>query len=231
MLSWRDGHTHIYRYTFDPNNPLGGLRRSWPANWRAATTRWAPSKPSIPPPELSGTSPIRAIPASSRCGRCSWMAAANTRSPRARLSSIADFANRGGSFIDTYCPPHDAADPLVCREGATPPDRWAEMHALLALAPLRGSPLVRPRSARPHRRRQNHQALRDDAAAARQSARRTASRSSSTPMAVRAWVRSSDAWGGRRLFFDQLLAQHGFAVLHVDNRGMGGRGRDFEQVC
>jgi dipeptidyl-peptidase-4 len=31
--------------------------------------------------------------------------------------------------------------------------------------------------------------------------------------------------------FDELLAQHGFAVLHVDNRGMGGRGRDFEQAA
>lgn len=38
-----------------------------------------------------------------------------------------------------------------------------------------------------------------------------------------------DKWGGSGLLFDQLLAQHGFAVLHVDNRGMGGRGRDFEQ--
>jgi dipeptidyl-peptidase-4 len=41
----------------------------------------------------------------------------------------------------------------------------------------------------------------------------------------------TDAWGGRGLLFDELLAQHGFAVLHVDNRGMGGRGRDFEQAA
>ncbi len=40
-----------------------------------------------------------------------------------------------------------------------------------------------------------------------------------------------DSWGGGMFFFDQLLAQQGFAVLHVDNRGMGGRGRDFEQVA
>ncbi len=33
------------------------------------------------------------------------------------------------------------------------------------------------------------------------------------------------------LFFDELLAQHGFAVLHADNRGMGGRGRDFAQAA
>lgn len=33
------------------------------------------------------------------------------------------------------------------------------------------------------------------------------------------------------VMFDELLAQHGFAVLHADNRGMGFRGRDFEQAA
>ena len=33
------------------------------------------------------------------------------------------------------------------------------------------------------------------------------------------------------IFVDQMFAEHGFAVLHVDNRGMGGRGRDFEYAC
>ena len=33
------------------------------------------------------------------------------------------------------------------------------------------------------------------------------------------------------LLFDELLAQHGFAVLHADNRGMDRRGRDFAQAA
>jgi dipeptidyl-peptidase-4 len=33
------------------------------------------------------------------------------------------------------------------------------------------------------------------------------------------------------LFFDELLAQHGFAVLHADNRGTGMRGRAFAQAA
>jgi dipeptidyl-peptidase-4 len=37
-------------------------------------------------------------------------------------------------------------------------------------------------------------------------------------------------WGGGNLF-NELLAQRGFAVLEVDNRGMGGRGRDFQQAA
>jgi dipeptidyl-peptidase-4 len=35
----------------------------------------------------------------------------------------------------------------------------------------------------------------------------------------------------RSILFDQLLAQHGFAVLHTDNRGMGMRGRAFAQTA
>ena len=38
-------------------------------------------------------------------------------------------------------------------------------------------------------------------------------------------------WAGQNGYFDQLLAEHGFAVLHIDNRGMGGRGRAFTQAC
>ena len=32
------------------------------------------------------------------------------------------------------------------------------------------------------------------------------------------------------ILFDELLAEHGFAVLHADSRGSGGRGRDFAQA-
>jgi dipeptidyl-peptidase-4 len=33
------------------------------------------------------------------------------------------------------------------------------------------------------------------------------------------------------LLFDEVLAQHGFAVLHTDNRGTGRRGREFAQAA
>jgi len=41
----------------------------------------------------------------------------------------------------------------------------------------------------------------------------------------------SGKWSARERLFDQLLVENGFAVLHVDNRGMGGRGRDFAQAA
>jgi dipeptidyl-peptidase 4 len=39
----------------------------------------------------------------------------------------------------------------------------------------------------------------------------------------------SGKWSARGRLVDQLLLQNGFAVLHMDNRGMAGRGRDFAQ--
>jgi dipeptidyl-peptidase 4 len=39
-----------------------------------------------------------------------------------------------------------------------------------------------------------------------------------------------DQWSDGEIF-NELLAQHGFAVLEVDNRGEGGRGRDFQQAA
>ena len=40
----------------------------------------------------------------------------------------------------------------------------------------------------------------------------------------------ANRWGDS-LLFDELLAEHGFAVLHADNRGTGMRGRDFAQAA
>jgi dipeptidyl-peptidase 4 len=40
----------------------------------------------------------------------------------------------------------------------------------------------------------------------------------------------ANRWGDG-LLFDELLAEHGFAVLHADNRGTGMRGRDFAQAA
>ena len=39
-----------------------------------------------------------------------------------------------------------------------------------------------------------------------------------------------NAWSPEHLF-DELMAQHGFAVLALENRGQGGRGRDFQQAA
>ncbi len=57
----------------------------------------------------------------------------------------------------------------------------------------------------------------------------------STPLIVNPYggpgVQSvANRWGDG-LLFDELLAEHGFAVLHADNRGMDRRGREFAQAA
>lgn len=40
----------------------------------------------------------------------------------------------------------------------------------------------------------------------------------------------TDAWGGSRYLWHQLLAERGILVVSVDNRGTGARGRDFKKI-
>ncbi|HEV2130110.1 MAG TPA: alpha/beta fold hydrolase, partial [Longimicrobiaceae bacterium] len=40
----------------------------------------------------------------------------------------------------------------------------------------------------------------------------------------------NDVWGGNRYLWHQLLAQRGFVVVSVDNRGAAWRGRDFRKI-
>ncbi|HEX6373201.1 MAG TPA: S9 family peptidase [Longimicrobium sp.] len=40
----------------------------------------------------------------------------------------------------------------------------------------------------------------------------------------------SNAWGGSRYLWHQSLAQRGYIVVSVDNRGTGGRGREFKKM-
>jgi dipeptidyl-peptidase-4 len=40
----------------------------------------------------------------------------------------------------------------------------------------------------------------------------------------------ANRWSDRHLW-DELLTRHGFAVMHADNRGAGGRGREFAQAA
>ncbi|MCX8011017.1 MAG: alpha/beta fold hydrolase, partial [Ignavibacteria bacterium] len=39
-----------------------------------------------------------------------------------------------------------------------------------------------------------------------------------------------DAWGGGQQLWHQMLAQEGYIIFQLDNRGTGGRGRDFKKI-
>ena len=228
LLSWRDGHTHIYRYTFDPVNPLSTLAQ-------------------VANQVESGNYDVAAIKAVDESAQTLWYLS-NQGDPRQQqiwavqfdgggsrqISQDAGFhdpvfSDQGGSFIDTWsgiltsptvsacfaaasssasvnCTPFWRSQPLKNHTLLEP--QPVQFIASDKTTPLLGSILLPPGDRAPH----------------------------SVPLIVNPYGGPGvstirDQWGGKHFLFDQLLAERGFAVLHVDNRGMAGRGRDFEQVA
>ena len=222
VLSWRDGHTHMYRYSFDPANPLGGEAK-------------------LENQLESGNYEVEAVKAVDPGAQTVWYLS-NESNPReeqvwavqldgsnrrlvTKAAGVHDpaFAPQAGNFLDAYS--SEMTPPMVatCTGGGDCKPFWfskpLEGHHLVAPQPLEltaadsattlyGTILLPPGHRDAH----------------------------SVPLIVNPYggpevATVTDEWGDKRYFFDELLAEHGFAVLHVDNRGMGGRGRDFEQVC
>jgi dipeptidyl-peptidase 4 len=222
ILSWRDGFTHIYRYSFDWLNTLG-------------------SDAKLVNQVDSGAYEVEAVKAVDPTAQTVWYVS-NQSTPRheqvwavqldgsnrrqiTKVPGVHDpaFAPQSGAFIDEYssemtpptvatcsgagaCKPFWSSKPLEGHELIAPQD--LELTAADSTTTLYGTLLLPPDKTAPH----------------------------SVPLIVNPYGgpdvdTNLDEWGDKLLFFDQLLTEHGFAVLHVDNRGMGGRGRAFEQVC
>jgi dipeptidyl-peptidase 4 len=222
IVSWRDGYRHIYRYTFNPANPLGA---------EAQLANQLESGPY----EVTG---IKAVnertktvyyvteegnPLSSQI----W-AVNLDGSNRHKLSMTPgdhdpDFPDAGTAYIDTYSERMTPPTVAYCTSDGACKPFW---HS----TPLAGHTLRAPEE------------LTLTAADGKTEiygtillpANKTAAKS--VPLIVNPYGgpgvgETTNRWRGKGFFFDQLLAEHGFAVLHVDNRGMAGRGREFEQVC
>jgi len=227
ILSWRDGYTHIYRYSFNANNPLGSAAQltnqvesgeyevsSMKAVDDGSQTVWYVSNQGDPRQQhvwavkLDGT------------GKRQLSQGDGFHDP--------DFPDHGGPFFDTYstllapptvaaCIPGSSPSGVIC----TPLWRSKPIQGHQLIAPqsleltaadkkttLYGTLLLPPGTPAPH----------------------------SVPLIVNPYGgpgvgTTRNRWGGKHFLFDELLVEHGFAVLHVDNRGMAGRGRDFEQVA
>jgi dipeptidyl-peptidase-4 len=227
ILSWRDGYTHIYRYTFDPNNPLTTLAQ-------------------LANQVESGNYDVAAIKAIDESTQTLWYLSSQgdprqqqiwatqfdggNRRQISQETGFHDpvFSPRGGSFIDTYSSLLEPPTVTACFSTSSPASvnctpfwrsKPMQNHTILAPQPLEltasdkittlyGTILLPAGDRAPQ----------------------------SVPLIVNPYGGPGagtikDRWGGKHFLFDQLLAEHGFAVLHVDNRGMAGRGRDFEQVA
>ncbi len=222
IQSWRDGFTHIYRYTFDARNPLAGDAQL--ANELESGPYEASKIETVD--EATGT--VYYISSEGDPHEEQVWAVQLDGTNKRRITKTpgvhdADFPPKGGSFIDTSSSMMSPPTVSYCTSQGDCTPFW-KSH------PIAGHTLVAP------------ELLTLMAADGKTTLYGTLQLPvgmtvpDSVPLIVNPYGgpgvgAAKNEWGRRGYLFDLLLAEHGFAVLHVDNRGMAGRGRDFEQAA
>lgn len=217
--SWRDGFNHLYLYSFDPSDPLGSdaklERQLTRGAWEVTGLDAADEDRGLAYITTNRGDPRnRILEAITLNGQTQWTIEANgTHSDY--------FSSDNRHYVDAFSsltePPRlKLCDAEAQRCGtpfwsSTAPNEYGPMPVPKTLelktedgTTLYGT-LLLPMGASPESRAPLVNNPYGGPGA----------------MAVR------NEWGGSGFFFDQLLANAGFAVLHVDNRGMSGRGKAF----
>jgi len=222
ILSWRDGYTHIYRYTFNAADPLNG--KATLANELEHGPYEVASIKTVD--EAAGTvyyTSNQNDPRQEQVWAVQLDGSGKHRITKTPGVHDDDFPPKGSSFIDSVSrimvPP--TVSYCTAQGDCTP---FFESHAIEAhtlVAPqlvtltaadgkttLYGTLQLPANMTAPH----------------------------SVPLIVNPYGgpgggEAKDEWGYFFFLFNQLLAEHGFAVLDVDNRGMADRGRAFEQAA
>jgi dipeptidyl-peptidase-4 len=212
--SWRDGHTHLYLYSFDKANPLGADARLVNQITRGDFEVFAPAGMD----EASGTLYVETNAGDARQRHlCSVkLDGSGFQVLTQGGTHEATVAPNAKYYVDHFSALMTPPQLSFCRVGGNcdlfwqsksvagykliPPrfvDFTAEdgtlLHGLIYLPDSAGKkvPLLNNPYGGPH-----GQSVRDN-------------------------------WGGAGFFFNQVLARDGIAVLIVDNRGMGARGKKF----
>lgn len=216
LTSWRDGHTHIYLYSFDPQNPLASG-----ATLERQLTQGTYEVSSIELVDAAKKTVFYVSNEGDPLQQHLWSIRLDG-SGKERITSDAGFhepnvSPSGELYVDTWSSlmtPHRVS---ICKMSGGCQVLWNS--SSLAEYQLRKPQIVTVNAA--------------DGTLLYGSLLMPASTApESVPLIVNPYggphaQTVKDQWGQMSFLFDQLLAQHGFAVLHVDNRGMGGRGRDF----
>jgi dipeptidyl-peptidase 4 len=222
IQSWRDGFTHIYRYTFDSKDPLASDARF--ANQLESGDYEVESIKTVD--ESGGTVYYLSNEGDSRQEQV-WAiqldGSGKHQVTKAHGVHDPTFPAKGGSFIDL-------ASSLLVPDSVSYCTAQGECTPFWQSRPIRDHVLVAPE--------QLELKAADGVTTLYGTLQLPAgvTTPASVPLIVNPYGgpgvdSAKDAWHARTLLFDQLLAEHGFAVMHVDNRGMAGRGRDFEQTA
>ncbi|HEY0796805.1 MAG TPA: DPP IV N-terminal domain-containing protein [Acidisarcina sp.] len=222
LTSWQDGHTHIYRYSFNQSNPM-----SSEARLVKQLTAGDYDVSSIGAIDEPGGSIYYLSNEDDPLGQQAWSVQFDgkekhqlTRDPGFHE---ANFSAEGGLYLDT------------ASDAATPPQvsfcHKQDCHVIWKSTPLgfKLSPIQRLELKNGDGAGLLYGSLLLPPGGATMGSR-------SVPLIVNPYGGPGaqgvkDEWGGQGRLFDELLAERGYAVLHVDNRGMAARGRDFAQAA
>jgi dipeptidyl-peptidase 4 len=222
LTNWSDGHNHLYLYGYDQANP---------ATTKAALARQLTKGDfevgDVPSVDTAGKVIRYESNENNLLGQQLWQVSFDGE--RRQLSSGAgfhtgNFAPTGGGFVDKYSTRLDPPVLRFCPATGACTVFWRTN----ALEPyhLRAPEQLQVKA---HDGTTLYATLQLPEGAA------NPPRRTSVPLIVNPYggpgVQSVVNRWSDALLFDELLAQHGFAVLHTDNRGMGGRGRAFAQAA
>jgi dipeptidyl-peptidase-4 len=221
LTSWRDGHNHIYLYSFDPGNPLSGtatlVKQLTAGDWEVGDI----------------------VAVNSLAHLVYYLS--NEGDPRQQQIWVVGFdgtgkhrVSRSGEWHEPVFSPNTNFFADTISSVTTPPvldmcRHQTECQTIWKSPPL-GSPLTPPTAV--------EWKAADGATTLYGRLLLPADKTepASVPLIVNPYggphaQAVSGEWDAQERLFDQILLQSGFAVLHVDNRGMGGRGRDFAQAA
>jgi dipeptidyl-peptidase-4 len=218
--SWRDGHMHLYLYSFDKNHPLAGeakLEQQLTKGQYEVSEVYAVD-------ESSGTVYFAANASDPRQEHV--FSVKLDGGPVLKLTEpagvhSANFAGNSQFFIDNYSALLSPPRLALCKVGGTCRTFW-EARAVSAYN------LISPRALEV--RAADGQTLLYAYLLLPPGAEQAAP--GSIPVILNPYggpggqvVR--DSWGGANFLFHNIMARSGFAILQIDNRGMANRGRDF----
>lgn len=219
--SWRDGHTHLYLYAYDANDPLASdvrlVHQLTRGDWEVLSVPGIDAKRGIVYYTSNETDPREEMLWQIRLdGGGKKMLSAMHGVHRISLAPDAEH------YVDTASSLMKPPVVSVCSVAGNCSPFWQSL-------PLDGYKLVAPLMFTGHA---EDGTLLYGELLLPPDMRRQAS----VPLIVNPYggphsqtVRNM--FGDQGFLFDQLLMQHGFAVLHVDNRGMGNRGRAFAEFA
>ncbi len=222
--SWRDGHTHVYLYSFDKKNPLAGGAKLDRQLTKGDFEVFGTGRHEAGGYSVSGNSVfVMASPEDPR-QRQLFSVPLNggpmQSITRERGTHSPNFSPNAQYYVDTYSSLMTPSVMALCKVGGACNELWrskgVDPAQLIAPKPLElkaadgatilyGTLLLPPNVAP----------------------------EAKVPVILNPYggpgaqtVR--DAWGGSGFLYDQILARRGFAILKVDNRGMAGRSKAFQ---